>query len=207
EQSFIKLIERYEILRSVIVHENVQSPKQVILKTRKPMIHYEDLSTLSENERTAYVEKFEVADRQKGFSLSQDILIRLAVLKLNAEEYKMIWSSHHILMDGWCNGLIMKDFFTIYSYLSNGTAVQLPDTTPYVEYIKWLQKQPKNKAKQFWQQYVEGYTNQAKLPGKEKRSEAFTKERLEFTIDPKMTEALKRISKHHQVTLNNVIQT
>ncbi|MDY7047020.1 condensation domain-containing protein, partial [Virgibacillus sp. M23] len=92
-------------------------------------------STLSENERTAYVEKFEVADRQKGFSLSQDILIRLAVLKLNAEEYKMIWSSHHILMDGWCNGLIMKDFFTIYSYLSNGTAVQLPDTTPYVEYI------------------------------------------------------------------------
>ncbi|WP_343780318.1 amino acid adenylation domain-containing protein, partial [Virgibacillus salarius] len=207
EQSFIKLIERYEILRSVIVHENVQSPKQVILKTRKPMIHYEDLSTLSENERTAYVEKFEVADRQKGFSLSQDILIRLAVLKLNAEEYKMIWSSHHILMDGWCNGLIMKDFFTIYSYLSNGTAVQLPDTTPYVEYIKWLQKQPKNKAKQFWQQYVEGYTNQAKLPSKEKRSEAFTKERLEFTIDPKMTEALKRISKHHQVTLNNVIQT
>ena len=69
------------------------------------------------------------------------------MIKVNHEEYKVIWSSHHILMDGWCSGIIMKDFFALYSAEKNNHAISLKMPTPYVNYINWLQKQPKQTAK------------------------------------------------------------
>ncbi|MDW7617945.1 amino acid adenylation domain-containing protein, partial [Peribacillus simplex] len=208
EKSFNKLIERYDILRTVIVHENVRSPKQVILKERKESINYEDISGLTEEMKSEYIERYQLEDRKKGFNLSKDILIRLSVLKMNHEEYKMIWSSHHILMDGWCTGIIMKDFFAVYSSIKNNQSVSLKDPAPYVNYIHWLQTQSKEEAKLYWSRYLEGYAKQAQLPvSVKKNSHKSKKDRLEFNVDKKVTESLIKVSKQAQVTINTVIQT
>lgn len=109
KKSFLKLIERYDILRAVIVYENMTSAKQVILEEYKESIHYQDISTLKEEEKSRFIEEFQLEDRTKGFNLSGNFLIRLSVLKLSSQEHKVIWSSHHILMDGWCSSIIMND--------------------------------------------------------------------------------------------------
>ncbi|MED3966048.1 non-ribosomal peptide synthetase, partial [Niallia taxi] len=208
ERSFSKLIERYDVLRTIIVYENMKSPKQMILKTRETSIYYESIMQLSDGDKSEYINNFLDNDRKRGFKLNKDILLRLSVIKINHEEYKVIWSSHHILMDGWCSGIIMKDFFMLYSSEKNNYPITLKKPAPFVHYIDWLQKQPKQAAKKYWEQYLEGYANHAKIPEDiRKKSAHFKKEKLEFQIDRKSTEALFRVSKEAQVTINTIVQT
>ena len=68
EQSFNKLIERYDVLRTIIVHENVKTPKQVIVEKRKTSIHYEDISGLTEEQKSEYINRFQLEDRKEVLS-------------------------------------------------------------------------------------------------------------------------------------------
>ncbi|MCT2347609.1 condensation domain-containing protein, partial [Niallia taxi] len=208
EKSFFKVIERYEILRTMIAYENMKTAKQVILGEYKEKVRYEDISILKEEEKSLYLEGFLDKDRKEGFNLSENFLVRLSVLKLNNKEHKVIWSSHHILMDGWCSSLIMNDLFAIYSSLKNQKTLELKEPAPYVEYVKWLEEQSENNAKEYWANYVKGYSNHPQLPIKTgDHSQVFKKDRIDFTIDKQMTNSLNNISKIAQVTINTVIQS
>ena len=51
EKSFNILIERYDILRTVFVHHNLNKPKQIVFKERTSKICFEDISTLEEDKK------------------------------------------------------------------------------------------------------------------------------------------------------------
>ena len=69
---------------------------------------------MQETKKRAYVESFKKADREKGFDLTKDVLIRIAVLKTGEDQYEMIWSMHHIVVDGWSSGILREEYFNIY---------------------------------------------------------------------------------------------
>ncbi|WP_235941328.1 non-ribosomal peptide synthetase [Paenibacillus puerhi] len=205
--SFDQLVERYDSLRTAIEHERVKTPKQIILAGRKASFRYEDLSALKETDRAGYLEDFEAEDRERGFDLCEDSLIRMSVFKLDRERYKVMVSSHHIVLDGWCRGIILQDFLMIYSALSNGHRLSLQEPASYASYIQWLERQSKEEAKEYWQAYVEGYETIAQLPLQaDAGGDRFEKGKLVFTIDKEMTEALLSLGKKAQVTLNTVTQ-
>jgi iturin family lipopeptide synthetase B len=208
EESLNLLIARYDILRTVIVHEYMSSPKQILFKARIATVSYRDFSGLRNGQLEEAIQKYEREDRDKGFELSEELLLRLSVIQLSSNQYKVIWSSHHILMDGWCSGIILKDFLQLYASLRTGQSLRLEEPAPYAKYIQWLQKQPKRKAKSYWADYVEGYETIARIPGKEESREngAFRLRKLEFRVDKMLTESLINLSKEAQVTMNTVIQ-
>ncbi|WP_332277779.1 amino acid adenylation domain-containing protein, partial [Bacillus velezensis] len=206
EKSINQLIDRYDVLRTIIVHENVKTPKQVIVESRKTSIRYEDITNLTEEQKSRFIHRFQFEERKRGFKLSEEILLRMSVIKVNHEEYRVIWSSHHILMDGWCSGIIMKDFFILYSSAKKNHTAPLKKATPYVNYINWLQKQSKYSAKIYWRKYLDGYINHAKFPcSVQKTPVQFKKEKLEFQVGKELTESLLNVSKQTQVTINTVI--
>jgi fengycin family lipopeptide synthetase D len=81
EKSFNKMIERHDIFRTNFIYEKIKKPQQVVLKKRTAKVRYEDLSAMDEGTRISYIEDFAVKDREKGFDLSRDMLIRISVLK------------------------------------------------------------------------------------------------------------------------------
>jgi len=140
DQAFKKLIQRHDVLRTVFVHKKSSKPRQVVMRKRNASVYYEDISHLKEGEMHRFIETFKNEDKETGFDLSIDIPIRLAVLKTSGQEYEIIWSFHHIIMDGWCAAVLMKEMLQIYTALRKGEEVDLPAVTPYKEYIKWLEK-------------------------------------------------------------------
>jgi hypothetical protein len=114
ERTFIQIIQRFDVLRTIFVHENLQRPMQVVLKERKASVFYEDISHLNEEEKERRVVEFKTNDKKRGFDLLKDNLIRLSILKLADNCYEFVWSFHHILMDGWCIGILVSDFSEIY---------------------------------------------------------------------------------------------
>ena len=161
-----------------------------MLKERKSDIFYRDLTHMNKDDRNAFVKEFEVEDRRNVFNLSKDLLMRISILKVSEEEYKVIWSTHHILTDGWSTWTLMRDFFEIYAKLKNNKALEPNGPKQYVHYINWLQKQNSFRAKQYWGEYLEEYESTIELPvvSKMKTNEYLPKE-VQFEIDSKLTKS------------------
>ena len=209
EQSFNQLIQRHEILRTVFIYKKIEKPMQVVMKEWKAKVYFEDIIHLIQEEKKQFIEEFKNQDRKKGFDLKKDISIRIAALKTGDDSYCLIWSFHHIIMDGWCLGIIAKEFFEIYEALKENQPLNLEKTYPYSEYIKWLEARENKAAASYWEEYLEGYEQLASLP-KQKSVPLdgdYRQEESSFAISGALREKLEDIAKNNNVTLNTIIQT
>ncbi len=211
ERSLNKVIEHYDILRTIFIYEKIKTPLQVVLKKRTLNVYFEDISGMQKEEKASHIKEFRRKDKAKGFELSKDILIRLSVLKSGAEEYRLMWSFHHIIMDGWCIQNIYKDFTQIYQRLKEGLTAELRPTVPYSKYIQWLEQQDKEEGLKHWQNYLNGYELQATLP-KLRKVEPANKNAYDsplehrFIIDGNLKDGLYKVAKENHVTLNIIFQ-
>ena len=216
EKSFNIVIQRHDILRTVVLHEGLNKPLQVVLKERKAEIGYEELR---EEEKENRINEIKKADRERHFNISKDHLMRVTIVKAG-EESTILWSFHHIIMDGWCLGIIAKEIFGVYAKLKNGKGrvneketdkeieKLLGEVCPYGSYIKWLEKQDKEAAKAYWEKYLEGYEQQATLPktkGREQEGGYILGEH-NISIGKDITRKLTEIGHKNHVTMNIIMQ-
>jgi amino acid adenylation domain-containing protein/non-ribosomal peptide synthase protein (TIGR01720 family) len=210
KESLNILFKHYDILRTAFVHENVGRALQIVVEDRKIDFYSEDISALSDlHEKEIVVSKFKEKDRRKTFDLSKDVLMRMTVFQINKEEFEVIWSHHHILMDGWCLAILISQFFEVYNNLLNEQIPKLLPVQPFSVYINWLKKQDKYKAKSYWAKYLHGYKYLASLPGNEiiQQGIQYQKDELVFKICADKTDAIKSLASSYNVTVNTFIQT
>ncbi|MDP4143547.1 MAG: amino acid adenylation domain-containing protein [Bacillota bacterium] len=207
EKSLNKVIERYDVFRSIFIYEKVEEPKQVVLAERKARIYYEDISQMKFEERVLFLDEFKEKDKEKGFDISKDLLMRVSIIRLGVNDYQVVWSHHHIIMDGWCLGVVLKDFISIYRTIKYGDELKLAKGYQYVDYINWLVKQDKNYAEQYWKSYLEDYDNDISLQQKVKtKIYEYAKKEIHFTINKELTSKVVDVCRKNNVTLNNVFQ-
>ncbi len=212
EKTFNKTIEKYDILRTVYTYKKTKKPRQVVLKKREMQIFFKDISLLGEETKTKFINNFKREDEKKGFNLARDIPMRISIIKMSSAVYTIVWSFHHIIMDGWCMGIIFRDLMRMYRAFQKGEPVKLEPVTPYKNYIKWLEKQDKEKGLRYWKEYLEGYEQQAKLPGARTTTQPSADNNYRFgeyyfLIEETLTTDLNKIAVKNQVTINTVFQT
>ncbi|WP_281944516.1 condensation domain-containing protein, partial [Paenibacillus tyrfis] len=171
--------------------------------------HYEDLRGMNEAEREAYGADYIREDKARGFDLTQDVLMRVSILRTGEETLRFIWSFHHIVMDGWCLSLVTQEVFGTYFALREQKQLELAPVTPYSSYIEWLERQDSEEASRYWSEYLAGYEQQTLLPTDKTQQKAgsYAAEEQICIVGKELTGQLKRIAKQHQVTLNTVLQT
>ena len=76
EKGINKLIERYDVLRTIFIYEHQKRTRQVVLKEAKVKICFENISDLTSSEKTVFINGFKEKDKNKGFNLSKEISIR-----------------------------------------------------------------------------------------------------------------------------------
>lgn len=213
QESVRLLFQRYDVLRTVFRIEKTKEPIQLVLKQRNFKLHFEDISGWEENRRETYIEDFKTKDRRKGFDVTRDILFRLSLLKTGHRSYVLVWSFHHIVMDGWCTGIVYRDLVQIYRSLSGGRPVELEPATPYVNYIKWLERRDKEEGFLYWKAYLENYKQPALLPKTGQRSKGMGDNHTtyksvdhQFELDEAPGLRLNEIARENQVTLNIVFR-
>ncbi len=126
------------------------------MREREFRLHREDLTHLDEAEQSIYLQRFKERDRLKGFDLQKDMLMRVSLFKTADEKYVCVWSHHHILMDGWCLGIVLQEFMHMYRAIESGSPVTLAPAKPYSSYITWLTDQDKDAASEYWKGYLAG---------------------------------------------------
>ncbi|MGX5439997.1 non-ribosomal peptide synthase/polyketide synthase [Bacillus thuringiensis] len=209
KNSFNKIMKRNEILRASFEYEIVEKPRQIIIKDREIGFQYYDISERGTVEKELFIKKYREEDTEKGFNLSKDTLIRVCLIRTDENVYKLVWSHHHILLDGWCLGIILGELFTVYGKVINGEKYELEETKPYSDYIKWLEEQDKEEGKSYWEQYLDGYEEKAQIPklkNTKNNGEYLRREKvIEFSNE--LTNKITQLANRNSVTFNTVFQS
>ncbi|UCH94058.1 MAG: amino acid adenylation domain-containing protein [Candidatus Aminicenantes bacterium] len=209
EAGLNNLIQRYDIFRTIFIYQGVEEPLQAVLNHRRVKVHYKDILHLPGKEQAHYVEEWCQREKERGFDLGRDVMMRLSLFKTGENQYQLVWGFHHILMDGWCLGIIYNELAEIYKSLAAGKAFPLKEVTPYRSYIKWWLKQDKEAAVDYWEKYLSGYRQQAGLP-KSKAGGAgegvYKLEECQFAVDEQEALALVDFSSKNRITVSTVFQ-
>ncbi len=209
QQSLQQLMNRYDIFRTIFMYKETERPLQIVLEEREAMpVHFENISVFPEAEKRERFTAFLKAERQAGFDLEKDVPIRLALFQWDDESSRLVWSVHHIIMDGWCMGTVAQEFFTIYTSLRSGVPAQLETVYPYSSFIQWLEQQDKEEATAYWRGYLNGLENETILPGYNRPlNPIFEAERYTCKLGKELTQGMERIAKHYHTTVSTVFQT
>lgn len=144
-------------------------------------------------------------DRKQAFQFDEAPLMRVTVIQEGEEEYRIVWTHHHILLDGWSLPLVFNELLTVYQKRMNGEAVKLPKSSPYKKYIQWLREQDKEQAEQFWREKLKGFTAPTLLGLESKEEEKGYTEKVTY-LSEEQTQALQGWAKRNKLTLSTVIQ-
>ncbi|MGB5928659.1 MAG: amino acid adenylation domain-containing protein [Cyclobacteriaceae bacterium] len=210
--SLVMLVNRYEIFRSTIFNEGYEAPIQLIAKQKELEFLEIDISEecrIKETKREVITSHKE-AEKQRGFEVIGGDLMRFVLLKTGESEFTFLWNYHHILMDGWCMGIIFKEFLNLYESLTEGTDIELPDVKPYGDYLSWLQEKNQSEGLRHWQNQLSDYENLASLPQISQKDDlpgADEQESIYFAIPENTGKALNSTSKKYGVSLNTIFQT
>jgi len=155
-QAFQAVMDRHATLRTGFVWESRPKPLQVVLRQVELPWVEEDWTALSQAEQKERQEKLLAGDRERGFDLSRPPLTRLCLLRLKDRTYRLIWTFHHLILDGWSTTIVLREAFGLFAASRRGMPSELPAERPYRDYITWLRDQGRPDAEPFWREMLAG---------------------------------------------------
>ncbi|NIM15013.1 MAG: amino acid adenylation domain-containing protein [Candidatus Aminicenantes bacterium] len=193
-----------EMLRTLFLWEKQETPLQVILKKNNPRIVIYNFQEQNSKKRIELKKTILARDRNKGFDLTR-VPFRIFLFRMGKKQYKMAISSHHILYDGWSNGIILEDFFGAYRELARNRTPVRPEKVKFKEFVSWLRRQDKNKQERFWKLYLEGFDSPTAISrvftGGGKQGGKKDTGTYALELSPGMTQDLENFVKTYKVTL------
>ncbi|AVZ29691.1 non-ribosomal peptide synthetase [Nodularia spumigena] len=198
-----QVVENHAALRTAFYWEQRDKPFQVVFRQVEIPWKLLDWQGISEAKIKVKLEEYLQGDRTLGFDLKQPPLMRFTLIQLSDIKYILIWTQHHLILDGWSSALVIKQVWQNYY----NSPFYYPNSRPYIDYISWLQQQDKIAAKQFWQKQLQGFTTPS-YPLSFTRSESnkFTPQEQHRNLTPSQTTSLQQWAKQQQLTLNTLLQ-
>ncbi|EJV87811.1 non-ribosomal peptide synthetase [Bacillus cereus] len=197
------LLRRYEVLRTIIFN-HWRHPSQVVLDNIEVDVGYEEYSNLLRKEE-AYT-KYKERQISLGFDVSKDILFKVDVVKMDENNYRLLITVHHIILDGWSIAIILNEFFKIYEAIEKGKGFNLDEVFEYDTYIRWLLNQDKEEGIKYWKDYLENCNQKILLPKRNKLIIGYKEGLISSNLDVALTSKIEEFAKRTQVTLNTICQ-
>ncbi|HEY0739193.1 MAG TPA: amino acid adenylation domain-containing protein, partial [Herpetosiphonaceae bacterium] len=203
-------IDRHSILRTAIVWEGLAEPLQVVRRDVSLPWTLDDWRDLPPEQQESRLGAYVQADRARGFQLDSAPLMRLAIFRLADDVYQIVWTSHHLLLDGWSLPLVLNEVVSTYLALCQKQPIALAQPRPYRDYIAWLQRQDLAQAERFWHAMLADFQAPTPLvvdsPGADSAAggAGYAEERLQLSAT--MTADVTAIARQHGLTLNTIIQ-
>ena len=203
QEAWNSVVVNNEMLRIVYRWEKLNKPVQVILKEKNIDIRYYDLS-IEENILESEYQKIKLKDYEESFDL-RDVPFRLTLCKFKTDKYSLLISNHHIIYDGWSNGIILKEFLNYYNELVIGSSVKVNKKMSFKNYLK-LNRKPSIEGKSFWKDYLNGYEVNSVFSSKRNNLLSDkTNECYKHVITEEKVQLLKRYCELHRLTIADIL--
>ncbi|HZI20311.1 MAG TPA: non-ribosomal peptide synthase/polyketide synthase [Pyrinomonadaceae bacterium] len=207
ELTFGEIVRRHEALRTTF-HVSGGEPVQVVSPGGQVGLPVTDLSGLPPEEGEAAALRLIEAEALRPFDLASGPLVRVAVVRLSAEDHLVLVTMHHIVSDGWSLGVMMREVAALYQAFAQGLPSPLPELpVQYTDYAVWqreyLSGERLEKQLAYWRGRLGGELPQTHLlpdrprPPRNRHLGAY----LSFTLPPDEVEPLQRFGARAGATL------
>jgi amino acid adenylation domain-containing protein/non-ribosomal peptide synthase protein (TIGR01720 family) len=198
------VVDAHDILRTGFFWQgDLQQPVQVV--QRHLDVPFRILDWSARANLDAALQTLADAERAQGLDLSAAPLMRLVLVRTAANRHHLIYTNHHILMDGWSSAQLLGEVLQHYS----GEAVARPNGR-YRDYIAWLQRQDAGAAEAFWLDQLRELDEPVRLaqvfaaPTQGIEPQAYAQHRMQ--LDATQTLRLSDFARDAKVTVNTLVQ-
>jgi amino acid adenylation domain-containing protein/non-ribosomal peptide synthase protein (TIGR01720 family) len=210
--SFQRMVDQNPVCRSSVVWDDVDEPLQLVMREAALPVSFLDWSELSAADREQELAKFLAADRAKGLDLRAAPLMRLALARLSATEVQVVWTFHHVLLDGWSIFGVLSDVFAAHAahtVLAGGRRPEPVSRRPFRDYLRWLSEQDQDASDAYWQEVVGDLDSPTPLPYDRPPLDAHhaeSSDTVDATLSMDQTARLRAVTQQAGLTLSSVVQ-
>jgi amino acid adenylation domain-containing protein len=207
QQALLEIVRRHEVLCTSF-HTVNGTPRQVIHPQATMNINVVNLKQLEVTGRETVLQQQAQQEANIPFDLEVAPLIRCSLLQLDATEYVLLLTMHHIVSDSWSIGVFIKELFTLYQAFCAGepsplAALPIQYTDFAVWQRQWLSGEVIETQLNYWQQQLAGAPELLQLPTNRPRPrvQTYRGATQNFTLNTELTQKLQTFCVQSGTTL------
>ncbi|MEU9851577.1 amino acid adenylation domain-containing protein, partial [Streptomyces sp. NPDC047985] len=201
-EAWQRVVDATAALRTHLVWEDVPQPLQVVRRHAALTVRHEPAG--------ADPVAVAAAELATGIDLTTGPLMRIALIPERPGAVRVVWTFHHIVLDGWSTSRIFADVFAHYTALTRGERAPAPAARPpFADYVAWLGRQDPQAAEEHWRRVLDGFRAPTPLPVDRTPApghRAHAARRVRAELAPADAAAVSRMAREHGLTLNTVVQ-
>ena len=160
EHAVAVLLRRHDILRTTFPTV-AGRPIQVIGDPDPPVLLAVDLAALPERSRDAVTQELALREARRPFVLSQGPLVRFVLFRLLHDEHVLLFTAHHIVLDGPSTSLLVQEVAAHYDAYKEGRLSEIAQPRiQYADFASWQQHERQGRVTEararYWHEQLGG---------------------------------------------------
>uniref|UniRef100_UPI0035C78745 non-ribosomal peptide synthase/polyketide synthase n=1 Tax=Pseudomonas allii TaxID=2740531 RepID=UPI0035C78745 len=197
-------LDNHDILRTGFIwHGDLGEPLQVV--HRHAQLPFIEIECPEGDDQQQRLDHLADAQRLQGFNLETPPLVRIALAHTGPQRCHLIYTSHHILMDGWSSSQLLGEVLERYA-----GHVPQAQVARYRDFIAWLQAQDKSLREAFWKTQLANLEEPTRLFQALPRARDLHASGLgehAHELDTAQMARIKAFAQGQKITLNTLVQS
>ncbi|MCY1136836.1 amino acid adenylation domain-containing protein [Actinoplanes sp. Pm04-4] len=150
---------------------------------------------LTEDELQAFLDE----DLRRRFDPAQAPLLRMTLVRLGSDRHRLVFTHHHLLLDGWSVPLVLDELIALYR------GDELAEPADFRAYLAWTAAQDKPAAETAWRDALAGLDGPTLVAG-QPPARAVVPDRILRDLPADLTARLVALGRARGLTLNTIVQ-
>ena len=209
QNAWDQVVATHPALRTAFIWKGVKEPQQVVRQKVSVTCDVIDLRGEEPGNQESRINSLLAEDRAAGFDFRRAPLMRFMLIRLDVNLWRMVWSSHHLILDRWCIDVLFAQFQRYYRALLNNDGMALVKGPSFRDYIGWIRQQDERSTRFYWTDYLKGFCAPTLTAGLFESDEFLKGERAAqatLSLDPQQTRAARARAASLKVTFSCLVQ-
>ncbi|MBN4925205.1 amino acid adenylation domain-containing protein, partial [Hoyosella rhizosphaerae] len=199
------LLDRHANLRAVFLHDSAGNPAQLVLDDVRIRWQHTDLTSLPLEQARVEAKTIRQTDQFTSFRMDDAPLVRMHLVTIEDGKHELLFTNHHILLDGWSMPVLVKELLTLYA--TRADTAHLPSVRPYKDFLSWLAAHDRDEARAQWATTLSGLDEPSLIaPGAGEGSPETDPSEVVVEFSVEQSRSLTNVAQDLGVTLNTVVQ-
>jgi len=140
EECFREIVRRHETLRTTF--PNVRGrPVQAVAPAVALELPLVDLGRLPESASRDETRRLAQREAERPFDPERGPVLRVVLLRLRSQQHLLLVNVHHIVSDGWSQGVFYRELAALYEAFSTGGSAEVPRLPiQYADFAIWQRR-------------------------------------------------------------------
>ena len=201
-QAWQQTVDAHEILRTAFVWpQDAAAAVQVVRQSAQMPWRLQDWR--GRDDLGTALDQLASDDLASGFDLTAAPLLRVTLVRTDDSTHHLIYTCHHILMDGWSTSQLFGEVLQRYAGMTPAVG-----QGRYRDYIEWLGQRDQQASRDFWTAALADLEEPTRLAnavsGGQRSASGYADH--EHVFSEQLTADLNRFAREQKVTLNTLVQ-